>query len=308
MKRFLTNLAVLLLLVTFTYCQKNGSNSNRQQYRFNGTMNVDERARTYLLNLPPHYYDNDSTAFALVLGLHGGGGSAAQFEKDYHFTDKANAAGFIALYPNGIQSSGPLGLRTWNAGTCCDAAMEQNVDDVKFIRELIDYVISHYHVNPKKVYVTGMSNGAMMSYRLACELSDKIAAIAPVSGTLVTTKSCTPVRAVPILHIHSILDQKVPYAGGIGLAGYYYPPVDSGLELWAGKNACSTKQVVTDDDRYKLTQWTSCTNNVMMQLYLTKDGGHAWPGSQKVRAKADTPSTVINANDVIWDFFQRYTL
>ncbi|WP_217605052.1 hypothetical protein [Chitinophaga sp. GbtcB8] len=136
MKRFLTNLSVLLLLVTFSYCQKNGSNG--QQYRFNGSMNVDERTRTYLLNLPPHYYDNDSASFALVLGLHGGGGSAAQFEKDYHFTDKANAAGFIALYPNGIQSNGPLGLRTWNAGTCCDAAMEQNVDDVKFIRELID--------------------------------------------------------------------------------------------------------------------------------------------------------------------------
>ena len=96
-------------------------------------------------------------------------------------TEKANAENFAIVYPDGIQSDGILRARTWNAGTCCDYATEKNIDDVHFISEMIDEIVKTYKVNPKKVYATGMSNGAMLSYRLACEILNKITSIAAVS-------------------------------------------------------------------------------------------------------------------------------
>ena len=154
-----------------------------------------------------------------------------------------------------------------------------------------------------------MSNGAMMAYRLACELSNKIAAIAPVSGTLLTTQPCQPERPVPLLHIHSQLDTKVPYNGGTGIGGYYFPPVDSALQVWAGENSCNTPpQVVTDNEGYKLTRWSGCKDGVIIESYLTKDGGHAWPGGNKSNPRGDTPSTAIDATNIIWEFFQQYQL
>ncbi len=305
MKRLL--IATALLFSALTSCTKD-NDPGENTYRYNGVMKIDEWNRTYLLNLPPAYYDNDTSHFPLVIGIHGTGGSAAQFERDYHFTEKANAAGFIALYPDGIPSRGPLGVRTWNAGTCCGPALDEQVDDVAFIRTLIDKIQGDFKVDPKRIYIAGMSNGAMLTYRLACTLSDKIAAVAAVSGPLLTTQPCQPARPMPILHIHSALDTKVPYLGGVGMGGYYFPPADSGLQVWAGYNACSTKQVLTDNGQYTLTQWSGCRNEVLMQLYVTADGGHSWPGGDKPREQADPPSTAINANDVIWDFFRQYTL
>lgn len=289
-----------LILITFISCEKT---AELQSYRINGTMIVDGMRRTYLLNLPPDYY-NDSTQFALVIGLHGLGGSATQFENDYSFSEKANSAGFIAVYPEGVPSKGPLELRSWNAGNCCDYAMQHNVDDVKYISQLIGRLKANYRIG--KVYVTGMSNGAMMAYRLACEIPEKIAAIAPVSGTLIASQPCNPAHSVPVLHIHSAIDTKVPYNGGTGLAGYYFPPVDSGLHVWSEFNSCTGDPLKIRDSAFTLSKWIDNTGNVMMECYLTDDGGHAWPGGLQSTSGADLPSTAINATDVIWDFFQHH--
>jgi polyhydroxybutyrate depolymerase len=154
-----------------------------------------------------------------------------------------------------------------------------------------------------------MSNGAMMTYRLGCELSTQLAAIVPVSGTLITTQPCVPARTMPIQHIHSALDNKVPYAGGYGLANYYYPPVDSALQVWARINGCNTTpDMVTDAPLYTQTQYAGCANNTTIQLYVTKDGGHAWPGGLQARAGGDEPSLAFDATDLIWDFLRRYEL
>lgn len=278
------------------------------QLRTEANLVIDGRNRYYLLNLPPNY--DESSDFSLVIALHGGGGKASQMESDYLLTEKANRAKFAIVYPEGVQSDGILGVRTWNAGTCCDYAVEKNIDDVKFISVLIDDILKKYpKINPKKVYATGMSNGAMLAYRLACELSNKIAAIAPVAGTLATTQPCQPSRAVPILHIHSKLDAKVPFSGGTGIFGYYFPPVEDGLNTWIKNNGCpSTAKTVTNFANYTLTKWTNCGNNSSIEFYFTNDGGHSWPGGLHSRAAADEPSTAIIANDLIWDFFQKYTL
>jgi polyhydroxybutyrate depolymerase len=285
-------------------CQKGGSGGSDKVYRFNGKMNVDGRTRTYILNLPPNYYD--TSGIPLVIALHGFGGSASQCEADYGITDKANAANFIVVYPDG--TFGPAGLGSWNAGTCCPIAQAESVDDVHYISSLIDYLVANYKVDPKKVYVAGMSNGAMMAYTLACELSDKIAAITSVSGTLMISSPCKPSRAVPILHIHSALDVKVPYAGGIGLGDHYFTPVDSAMGVWTALDSCDTPPQVTENTGYTFTEWKDHNGRAAIDLYLTQDGGHSWPGGLKPRPKADPPSIYLNATDLLWDFFQRYTL
>src|SRR4051812_26203424 len=281
----------LLTLLTFgaISCKKTASPLLITNFHFYDSMQLDGYERSYLLNLPPTY--NDSSNFSLVIALHGLAGSANQMEQDYGLTTKSNSAGFIVVYPEGVRSDGFLGIRTWNAGTCCDFAMQHNIDDVHFIRQLIQKLTSTYKINPKKIYVTGMSNGAMMTYRLACELSSQLAAIAPVSGTLLTTQPCTPARAVPVLHIHSAIDNKVPYAGGYGLANYYFPPVDSTLRVWASIDGCNaTPQLNTTANLYTQTQYMNCSPNTTVQLYLTKDGGHSLPGGLPERAGADQPS------------------
>lgn len=300
-----------ILSLTFFMIGCNKSNSTNPTppttLRTEGSLVVDGRLRTYLLNLPPNY--DESSGFALVLALHGGGGKATQMESDYLLTEKANNAKFVIVYPEGVPSDGILSARTWNAGSCCDYAMEKNIDDVKFISLLIDDLLKKYpKINAKKVYATGMSNGAMMSYRLACELSNKIAAIAPVAGTLATTQTCKPSRPVPILQIHSKLDEKVPMNGGIGIFGFYFPPIQNGLNTWVSNNSCnSTTKTLTNFSQYSITKWANC-NNSSIEFYLTNDGGHSWPGGLHTRAAADEPSTAINANDLIWAFFQKYQL
>jgi polyhydroxybutyrate depolymerase len=130
-------------------------------FNFYDSIQVGGHTRSYLLNLPPAY--NDSSNFSLVIALLGTGGSAGQMEQDYKLTAKSNSAGFVIVYPEGVRSDGRLGIRTWNAGTCCDYAMEQNIDDVQFIRQLIQKLTSTYKINPKKVYAKGMSKGALMT-------------------------------------------------------------------------------------------------------------------------------------------------
>lgn len=303
MKKLILICCLFLLPFTKAMCQE--ADTIRNTFRINATLESDGILRTYLLVLPPGYY-TDSSSFPLVIGLHGFGGSAVQFERDYGFSTKAKAAGFIAVYPEGVPNNGPLHLRSWNAGECCNYAMQHQINDVAFINTLITALTGRYRINIRRIYITGMSNGAMMAYRLACELSGKIAAIAPVSGTQFTAGVCHPATSVPVLHIHSAADTKVPYRGGRALAGYYYPPVDSALLIWRLNNSCSATPLQRRGPNYTYTQWTNPKTNAMVALYLTTDGGHSWPGGKKSTPVADAPSTAINATDVIWEFFKQY--
>lgn len=299
----------LILIFLLTGCSRKDDPNIDNVFRFSETLTVDGTQRTYLLNLPPDYYG--SSDFALVIAMHGGGGDAVQFESTSKLTDKANASGFIVVYPEGVQSTGLLKARTWNAGTCCEYAVNNNIDDVEFISQLIDRLVATYKIDPKKVFATGHSNGGMLSYRLACELADKIAAVAPNGCTMVVTEPCTPTRPVPVLHMHSELDTNVPYTGGVGTGPtkVYFPPLDSVLNVWSLISNCATApQVLVDNSDYKHTEWSDCDNGVTITYYLTKDGGHGWPGGLPGGPNSDTPSTVIKANDLLWDFFQQYQL
>lgn len=304
MKNLLFIFLLIAPAITFLSCKKKDTPPENHVFRFNDTISVDGIQRSYILNLPPNYYE--SSGFSLVIGLHGGSGSGSQFETSSKLTDKANAAGFIVVCPDGTGV-----LKTWNAGACCGSSVNNNVNDVHFISELIDHLVSKYKINPRKVYATGHSNGGMLCYRLACELSNKIAAIAPNSCTMVVTQPCNPARQVPILHMHSKLDENVPYTGGYGngVSGVYCPPLDSVFTVWSQINNCSMpSQITFSNNKYTLTEWLSCDKNAIINFYLTTDGGHAWPGGLPGRATSDTPSTAINADDLLWDFFQQHEL
>lgn len=241
-----------------------------------------------------------------MIALHGGGGGGLQFESKTGLTEKANAEHFVIVYPDGFP--GPAKNRSWNAGSCCGAAQADNIDDVGFIKQLIAFLKANYKIDPARIYVTGHSNGGMLAYRLASELSDEIAAIAVNSCTMVVTAAIHPSRPVPVLHMHSALDEKVPFSGGIGITGAYYPPVDSVLNVWAAINACGNPPQTTNFNTYIFRQWVNCSSKATVQLYLTNDGGHSWPGGQSDNPNADPPSTAINADNLLWSFFQKYTL
>jgi len=299
---------VLCLLLTAAGCSKkteplsssnNASLTSEAARSIDGSIVVDGLTRTYTVNLPTGYLLGNN--YSLVIALHGGGGNASQFESSSGLTAKADAAGFIVVYPEGTGF-----IRTWNAGTCCGSAVTNNVNDVKFISQLIDKLVSTYKINAKKVYATGHSNGGMLCYRLACELSNKIAAIAPNASTMVVTSPCNPARRVPLLHMHSTLDENIPYTGGYGngISGVYAPPIDSVMNVWATINTCpSGLPIVTTATGYTLKKWTPCSSNTAIHYYLTNDGGHSWPGGS-----GGSSSTAINANDLLWSFFQQYQL
>ena len=145
--------------------------------------------------------------------FHGGGTNAKTMVRFCGLNETADRDGFLAVYPNG--SGRNPNLLTWNAGNCCAYAMRQNVDDVGFVGALLDDLSGFANVDPKRVFATGMSNGGMLAYRLASELSQRIASIASVSGPM-GTDACRPTRPVSVLHFHGTSDEFAPYAGGRG--------------------------------------------------------------------------------------------
>jgi polyhydroxybutyrate depolymerase len=275
------------------------------KFRFEEQISVGNQKRSFTINLPPDFYEKKNVP--VVIGLHGGGGNGEQFETSYDFTPISEQRGYAVVYPDGSGRFSVDLLKTWNAGTCCEYAVEENIDDVAFFKDLIDYLIKNYKIDANRVFVTGMSNGAMMSYRLACELSEKIRAIAAVSGPQSLKTACKATRPVPVLHIHSVKDLNVPHLGGLGINKNAFPPVLEGLNYWVTRNGCKpTAKVVQDDEKFKLSTWTGCQNEASIYYFLTKDGGHAWAGARWVRKDADEPSKNVNANKEIFDFFDKF--
>lgn len=293
---------IILLLSTEVFGQINKYDSI--QYK--------TKERTFELHVPSSY--NPSKAMPLVLALHGGGAiSWYSLEQSSQLISKSNSSGFILVYPEGRMVSG---IRTWNGGGCCSYAVSLNIDDVGYINALIDSLTLKYNIDPNRIYATGISNGAIMAYRLACELSSRIAAVAIVSGTLEDTDfTCTPSRPVPIIQFHSTQDSNIYLNGGYGTgsSGYSFHAVNYGLQKFANLNSCNTVpdslHVTVGAGYYYKKHWHSCSCSAEEILYVTSDGGHSWPGGQTgSSAGADPPSTIISANDSIWNFFQAHSL
>ena len=268
----------------------------------------DGAKRMYMLHVPKSYQASQPTP--LVLSLHGGGGNMEYqaTEEYYHLISKSEQAGFIVAFPNGYSSMRKGKLATWNAGICCGKARDTNSGDVGFIRKAIDDIKTRVNIDSHRIYANGMSNGGMMSYRLACEMTDTFAAIASVAGTDGTTQ-CSPSRPIPILHIHALDDDRVLFNGGSGSASKTHADfvsVPDTIAKWVNLNSCNTtaKRVLEVKGAY-CEVYDQCSNQSEVKLCVTETGGHSWPGGKKIIGK-NAGSTAINANDMIWEFYQAH--
>jgi polyhydroxybutyrate depolymerase len=220
---------------------------------------------------------------------------------------KSEESGTIVVFPNGYSRRKTGKLATWNASKCCGAARDADIDDVGFIRAMLGELEAQLNIDPKQIFATGMSNGGMMSYRLACEMSDVFRAIAPVAGTD-NTSTCKPTNAVSVLHIHAKDDTHVSFEGGAGPDAFKsavneFTSVPSTISKWVKLNACtSTPTRILEKPGVYCDIYFSCTDAAEVQLCVTDDGGHSWPGGVKPRGNG-SPSRAISATDVIWDFF-----
>jgi polyhydroxybutyrate depolymerase len=255
--------------------------------------------RRYVVHVPGSY--DGTLPVAVVLVLHGLGGNANEAARISGMSVKSDAEGFLAVYPEG---SGQV--MTFNAGQCCGGAAGRHVDDVSFLRAVVADVSANYSVDPQRIYAAGMSNGAMMAYRLGCEMSDVLAAIAPVAGALEI--DCAPAQPVSAIVFHGTGDAIVPYNGGRVVNAprgmdQDYDPVSTAIGQWATMGGCTgaTDQQVSANVTRQVQ--TGCLDGYGVELYTVIDGGHAWPGGEPGWTGGDVPTTEVVATDLIWDFF-----
>jgi polyhydroxybutyrate depolymerase len=242
-------------------------------------------------------------AVPLVVMLHGGFGDGAQAERAYNWDPEADGGHFLVAYPDGVG-------RAWNAGTCCGLPQRDNVDDVGFITSMVATIEQQTPVDPARVYVTGMSNGAMMALRMGCQ-TDIFAAIAPVAGTLLT--DCSHAQPTSVLQIHGTADDRVPYDGGPGKGSTAAgaprvdgPSVPSVNATWRTIDACAAPTETTAGA--VSTQTAACADGHTVELISVAGAGHQWPGgaSNPVVERLvglPAPSTALDATDTIWQFF-----
>ncbi|MEI7836441.1 MAG: GxxExxY protein [Planctomycetota bacterium] len=275
------------------------------------SLKVDGRSRSYVVHVPPQY---DATkATPVVLAFHGAMGNGQRMVRFSGLNKTADSAGFVAVYPNGTGLGNSILF--FNAGGVAKP-MGRPADDVKFVAELLDDLAKAMNVDARRVYATGMSNGGMMCYRLAAELSDRIAAIAPVSGTQ-ATEECNPKRPVPVMHFHGTDDKLVPFGGPNQRTPKWikFKSVDDTVKLWAKLNNCPTEPTVTDlpdtakdGTSVKKMVYGPGKDGAEVVLFIIKGGGHTWPGQTPPVSFIGKSTRNISANDLIWEFFQKHPM
>lgn len=267
--------------------------------------------RKYLLHIPAHR--DPGKPLPLVIAFHGGGGHAEYMADDarYGWVGKADKEGFAVALPNGYSKLPGGRFATWNAGQCCGDARDRNIDDVGFVRALVADVGRKLAIDPSRIFATGMSNGGMLSHRLACDAADLVRAVASVAGTD-ATMDCKPSRPVSVLHIHARDDTHVLFNGGAGKDAFRdsskvfdFISVPDTLARWAGRNHCKpTPRRILDTPGAYCEAYAGCEGGAKLQLCVTEEGGHSWPGAERVRRGKAPASQAIDATDVIWAFFE----
>jgi polyhydroxybutyrate depolymerase len=270
------------------------------QQTINETMIHDGLTRSYTIYVPASY--SPGTPAPMVLNFHGYTSNA--FEQMFYgdFRAIADTAGFLLVIPDGTLDA--TGTTYWNSG------WGGTVDDIGFTSALIDQIAASYSVNLNRVYSTGMSNGGFMSYTLACSLSNRIAAIASVTGSMNVGQdlTCNAQHPTPVMEIHGTADATVPYQGG-----GFMEAIPNVLNYWVNFNNCNATPVITDVPNTILSDgctamhyfYAGGTSGVDVEHYKVIDGGHTWPGSM---FNIGVTNNDFNASKKIWQFFLQYDL
>ncbi len=247
--------------------------------------------RTFLVHLASSYGKQPQP---LVLLFHGYSWTSQIMEQNTGMDKEADKAGFVLVYPQGVDSP-----PSWNAGVGAYGPTG-DADDIQFTRDMLQSLEQNYCVDTHHVYISGFSLGGGMAYRLACALSDKLAAVATVSGAYYPIpEGCHPTRPLPIMEIHGYADPLAPYAGNVNTR---MGAVQDYLNGWLARDSCTgNPETFFQQGDVTGLQWTKCANNTIVRHYRISDGLHTWPGS---------PGTthVIDANVVIWNFFSKFSL
>jgi polyhydroxybutyrate depolymerase len=283
-----------------------------------GSLRVGRWQRSFFLHVPPSY--DPKKPVPLVIVLHGSGGTGRAMAEKTGFSLLADKEGFIVVYPNGID-------RRWNDGRQAKKrGKTESINDVQFIASLIFYLQRYYNIDRQRVYIAGHSNGGMLAYRLAAELSPKIAAIASVAGSIpIAPKTKQPIaplfgkqQPVSILEIHGTADPIVKWEGGAvdGKKGGKVISVNSAIASWVKLNGCSaqpeTQQLPdvdpNDGTRVQSQTYSGCQRGTGVMLYAIEGGGHGWPGlivNPKIKVDKNL-SRDLDATQAIWEFFVQH--
>lgn len=259
--------------------------------RFERTITAGGRARTYVLRVPAQYTKDAESP--LVLMFHGYTESGADAERYTHFNTVSDARGYIMVYPDGVDES-------WNAVACCGTARSENIDDVGLIRSILDDLEATYCVDKKRIFAAGFSNGGFLVHRLACELSDRIAAFGVHSGEDGTT-TCLPRRHVPIAQIHGNADTVVPMIGNFALG---FRSTDETMNAWAMRNGCAdTWRDTFTNGPVSCKTREGCRNTSEVTLCTRNFGTHIWFGDPVY-----DPGGTFDSSVYLADFFDRHPL
>lgn len=298
----------------------------RQEYRSNQTktqninqpgdytlfLQHDGLKRKYLLHVPPQY--NGTTSLPVVIYLHGSGGNAETAKKD-KLNRSADKFGFILLAPEATGESklgkvrGTWNGGHWDTGTCCGDA-----DDVGFVAQMLDEIEKKLKIDTKRIFATGLSNGGLMTNRLACDLSDRIAAIATVAPAAIPSE-CHPRRLIPVMDIHGTADTCNPFDGSKPTnpicrnAPYTRMPPQKVLNYWLKANQCSqaTEQIYQKGGASCLS-YQGCADNAEVVFCKVEGMGHAWPSGMESKMLGVYPVSYDISTDQIWEFFSRHSL
>jgi len=280
------------------------SDSDRDDLTYR--INVHGRERTFTVHIPVSY--PSSRKLPVLFVFHGGGrGSARGIARRAGFNRLADSYGFIVLYPTGYRSS-------WNDGRGTTDAEREGIDDIAFVRRIIDELEGRFAIDHKRMYAVGSSNGGMFVNRLGCELSDRFAGIAFVIGPMPApiARRCEPQKPISVLGIFGTADPLIPWRGGEvqGGARGFILGAEETIELWARSNGCLARRKtevlpsqVDDGTVVKRTVYHGCKEGREVVLYAIEGGGHVWPPARPTSWRAGKSSQNLDASQVIWSFF-----
>ncbi len=242
-----------------------------------GTRTIGTADRPARLIVPPQH--DGTTPLPILILLHGYGASATAQDAYFGTTRLARELGLYLVLPDGTLDTG--GRRFWNAGACCDFG-GVDVDDVAYLTDLLDQAEALVNVDPTRVYFLGHSNGGFMSYRMACELSDRITAIASLAGTEAEAVPCTPSGPVSVLHMHGTADTTILYEGG-AIGGAAYRAAEAQVGEWRTRDTCTETSAASDPRDFdsavagtetETTTWSSCGEGTIVEQWRMEGSGH----------------------------------